>query len=424
MVISKKTIIYLLILSSYLLLPLLLSAQELDYNTYIARVMKGNLDYAAAQIDRAVSQADLVAARKVTDPTLSAEYGNNSDWDIAMGQSLSFGLEKSISLGKRAARIQVAQRQLDASDAGLRHFEQTLRADATLAFLDALLARDRALIGEQAAQYMQSLYRSDSLRHAAGEMSEIDVLQTRLEANMARQDYLALLADYRNALLQLDLIMGQPLQTTTAVAGQLADPRQHFRLESLLAGADSLRMDLLQQRHLASSAEREVTLVRRERMPDLDLSLGVSLNSRVRNEEAPAPQFVGYTVGVGIPLPVSNLNRGEVVAARLSAQQAEMQTDIVRRQVQAEIIAAYNSYASALSRLDNYSSSVMADALQMLEGKRYAYHRGETSLLDLINAQHTYSEIQQAYAECLYDCMAAWVELQRSAGLTVVMGDK
>ena len=418
MVISRKTIISLLVLSSYFTLPhSLLSAQDLDYHTYISRVMQGNLDYAAAKIDLAVSQANLVAARKITDPTVTAEYGNNSDWDIAMGQSLSFGLAKSLSLGKRAARIQVARRQLDASDAGLRHFAQTLRADASLAFLDALLARDRALIGEQAAQYMQSLYLSDSLRHAAGEMSEIDVLQTRLEANMAQQNHLALLAEYRNALLQLDLIMGQPLQTTQGVAGQLTDPRQVFRLESLLNGADSLRMDLIQQRHLANSATKEITLVRRERIPDIDLSLGVSLNSRVRNEEAPAPQFIGYTVGVGIPLPVSNLNRGEIVSAQLTAQQAATQTDIVHRQVQAEIIQAYNNYTSALSRLDNYNSSVMSDALQMLEGKRYAYHRGETSLLDLINAQHTYSEIQQAYAECLYDCMAAWVELQRSAGL-------
>lgn len=400
-----------------MLMPLAVGAQELDYSTYISRVMQGNLDYVAAQIDLSVSQADLVAARKNTDPTVTAEYGNNSDWDIAMGQSLSFGLEKSLSLGKRAARIQVARHQLDATAAGLRHFEQTLRADATLAFLDALLARDRALIGEQTAQYMQSLYHSDSLRHAAGEMSELDVLQTRLEANIAQQDYLALLADYRNALVQLDLIMGQPLQTTQYVAGQLADPRQTFVLERLLVDADSLRMDLVGQRRLAAAAASQVRLVRRERMPDIDLSLGVSLNTRVRNEEAPAPEYVGYTVGVGIPLPVSNLNRGEVVSSRLAAEQAEVQSDIVRRQVQAEIIQAYNNYTSALSRLENYGASVMSSAEQVLEGKRYAYHRGETSLLDLINAQHTYNEIQQAYAECLHDCMSAWVELERSAGI-------
>ena len=400
-----------------LLSPLTIMAQELDYDTFIHRVLKQNLDYAAARLDLSVSQSDLQAARKISDPALSAEYGNNSDWDIAMGQSLSFGLEKSVSLGKRAARIQVARHQLDATEAGLRHFVQTLRAEAALAFYDALLARDRALIGEQSAQYMQSLYRSDSLRHTAGDMSEIDVLQTRLEASLAQQEYQAILVEYRNALLQLDLLMGLPPLTTQAVAGQLDGPRQVVSLQDLLLGSDTLRMDLVQQRHQALTAESELSLVHRERMPDIDLSLGVSLNSRVRNEEAPAPQFVGYTVGVGIPLPVSNLNRGEVRSAEYQVQQAQIQTDIVRRQAQAEIIQAYNNYQAALSRLDSYDALIMDNASQVLEGKSYAYQRGETSLLDLINARHTYNEIQQAYAECLHDCMSAWVELQRSAGL-------
>ena len=311
----------------------------------------------------------------------------------------------------------MARQQLDATEAGLQHFVQTLRAEATLAFLDALLARDRAVVGELSAAYMQSLYQSDSLRHAAGEMSEIDVLQTLVEASVARQDYLALLAEYRNALVQLDLLMGQPLQTTQEVAGRLEDPRQYFDLNSLLSAADTLRMDLVQQRLEADMAASEVTLVRRERMPDIDLALGVSLNSRVRNEEAPAPQFVGYTVGVGIPLPVSNLNRGEVRSSQFRAQQAQVRTDMARQQAQAEIIQAYNNYRSAVGRLASYDASVMDNARQVLDGKRYAYHRGETSLLDLINAQHTYNEIQQAYAECLHDCMAAWVELERSAGI-------
>ena len=400
-----------------LLLPLVAGAQQLDYTSYINRVMQGNLDYAAARLDLSVSQADLAAARKIADPSITAEYGNNSDWDIAMGQSLSFGLEKSISLGKRSARIQVVRQQLDATEAGLQHFVQTLRAEATLAFLDALLARDRAVVGELSAAYMQSLYQSDSLRHAVGEMSEIDVLQTLVEASVARQDYLALLAEYRNALVQLDLLMGQPLQTTQEVAGRLEDPRQYFDLNSLLSAADTLRMDLVQQRLEADMAASEVTLVRRERMPDIDLALGVSLNSRVRNEEAPAPQFVGYTVGVGIPLPVSNLNRGEVRSSQFRAQQAQVRTDMARQQAQAEIIQAYNNYRSAVGRLASYDASVMDNARQVLDGKRYAYHRGETSLLDLINAQHTYNEIQQAYAECLHDCMAAWVALERSAGI-------
>ena len=399
------------------MLPFAANGQNLDYTTFINRVMASNLDYAAAKLDLSISQADLTAAKKFTDPTITAEYGNNSDWDIAMGQSLSFGLEKSISFGKRAARIRVARNLLDASDAGLQYFTNTLRAEATLAYIDALLARDLARIGQQNARNMASLYHSDSLRHATGELSEIDVMQTRLESNIAWQEYRQLQADYRNALVELDQLMGIALQSTDSIVGNLGVPTHLYSLQNLLQGSDTLRMDIVQQQHMARAAESELTQVRRERMPDIDLSLGVSYNSRVRNEEAPAPEFVGYTVGVGIPLPVSNLNRGEIRSGQYKVRQAQIQTDIARRTAHSEIIKAYNNYLSALNRLSDYNTFIMDNAQQVLDGKLYAYRRGETSLLEVINAQHTYNELQQSYAECLHDCLSALVELESASGI-------
>lgn len=393
-----------------------LHAQELTYQAFIGRVMEHNLDLAAARLDRDISQADLAAARKFTDPTLSAEYGNNSDWDIAMGQSLSVELGKTISFGKRSARIAVARHALDATDAGLRQFGLTLRAEATLAFVDALLARDIALIHLRNAQNMQSLYHSDSLRHATGDLSELDVMQTRLEANIARQQYLASQVEYRNALVDLDRLMGDTASATASVAGTLAVPAHLYNLPSLLAQADSLRPDLEQQRHLALLSESELTQVRRDRLPDIDLALGASYSTRVRNEEAPAPPFVGYTVGLSLPLPVSNLNRADIRSAQYKARQAHIQADIARQQARAEIVKAYNDYRSALDRLSDYNTVVIHGARQVLDGKLYAYRRGETPLLEVINAQHTYNELQQSYAECLHQCITAWIELERSAG--------
>ena len=400
-----------------LLLTTCLNAQELDYTTFINRVMQNNLNYAVAKLDHSVSQADLSAAKKFNDPTLSAEYGNNSDWDIAMGQSYSFGIGKTISFGKRSARISTALHNLEASEAGLQQFAFTLRAEATLAFIDALLARTLVLIGQQNMQNMEALYLSDSLRFATGEMSEIDVMQTRLEANIAKQEYRSLLADYRNTLVELDQLMGNPTLATQNISGNLNSPLKNYSLSDMLKAADSLRLDIVQQRFLTLASESELTQARRERIPDIDLSLGVSYNTRVRNEEAPAPEFYGYTVGVSIPLPVSNLYRGDIRAGQYKAQQAHLQTDILRQQAQAEIIKAYNNYRSALDRLTDYNTVISSNAQQVLEGKTYAYMRGETSLLEVINAQHTYNELQQAYAECLHECMTAWVELERAAGI-------
>ena len=393
------------------------SAQPLSYHQFIDTLMSRNKALAAQRLNVQVGEAEVTAARAFQDPSVTVEYGNNSDWLIAMGKSLSVELSKSFSLGKVSARTRLAKQSLIVAGAELDDYLRNLRADATVSFFDALLARDLAAIGQEAWQNVQALAASDSLRHARGDISELDMLQSRLEAHLAEQEWNSRATDYRNKLVQLDAMAGTPGRGTTAVEGSLGVPSEEYALQWLLDTMMQARADLLAARAGINVARSELQVTRRERMPDIDLSLGVSHNSRVLNEEAPAPEYTGYTVGVGIPLPVSNLNRGNVRAAQLRSQQAELQADDLEMQVKAEVVCAYNNYQAARERAKRFSTTLMENARQVLDGKLYAYRRGETSLLEVLNAQHTYNEIQEAYAECLHDCMVALTELQRAAGI-------
>ncbi len=408
-----------IILAALLLAAVGGQAQGLAYPQYLQQVLQHNLSYQSAQLEVQAAQEDLVAARKVSDPVLSASYGNNSDWDIQMGQSASIELSKSLSLGKRAARTQVAQHTLEASRATLDDYSLALQVEATQAFADALLARDLCAVGLEAWEHMQSLYDSDSLRAANGDISPLDLLQSRLEATMALQDYRTRQADYRNSLVVLDSYMGNPAQGTSGVVGALPNHNEQYALATLLDSALVWRQDLAAARRIAAAAQREVVSVRRERMPDIDLSLGAEYNTRVHNEEAPAPEFVGYSAGLSIPLPVSNLNRGEVKASQIRAQQAELEAEEVRQQIQAEVIQAYNNYETARQQMADYDQFLMDNARQMLEGKIYAYQHGETSLLEVITAQHTYNEIQQSYYTSLHGTATAWLALMRASGISL-----
>jgi cobalt-zinc-cadmium efflux system outer membrane protein len=57
------------------------------------------------------------------------------------------------------------------------------------------------------------------------------------------------------------------------------------------------------------------------------------------------------------------------------------------------------------------------EAETIFKKKAYSYERGETSILDLLNAQRTYNDVQINYNETLYNCAAALVELERACGI-------
>ena len=392
------------------------SAQSLDYNTYIDLIKKQNAEYVSEELNMAIGEAELKAARTVEDPSLSFEYGNNRDWSIAMGQSVSAELSKSISISKLPARVKVAKQQLSVSQASFDDYWRNLKADATIDFYNALLAKELLQVESQAYQNIASLALSDSLRFVKGEITELDMLQSHLEKYRAQQELNGRQTDLLNALVLLDERCGNPSRGTRGIEGHLEMPSQDFDLQQLLDQAFKNRSDLRAAEESVTLAKQEEKLAIRERIPDVELVLGANYNTRVRNEEAPAPPFMGYSVGLTIPLPVLSVNSGVRKASMLRQQQAQLQSQSIRNSIQSEVIRAYNVYQASLQKVRMYNEVLMVSAQQVLDGKLYAYQRGETSLLEVLTAQHTFNEIQKDYATCVYDCMVALVELERSVG--------
>lgn len=391
-------------------------AQMLGYREFISAVVENNQEYKAEQLNVPMSEAQLKASRSIGNPSLSMEYGNNSDWGIQMGQSLDIGVTQPITFGVVAARKQVARNEVAMASSNLEEYLLNMKAEATKGFLDAMLARDLTETARQTYEQMKRLAEGDSLRYAKGDIAELDMLQTRIEARMAKQEYIASQAEYRNALVALDKMAGNPRRGTMGVSGELRNPGKDYSRGELIRLAMDKRPDLQSARQAVTLAESQGKLTKRERMPEAELSLGVSLNSRVRNEEAPAPEFIGYTAGVSLPLPFSNANKGSIRAAQMTVQQAKLQEEAMEKQVESEIMQAYNRYLLAQKNAETYTAELIGDAETIMQGRMYAYERGETSLMEVINAQRTYNEVRRSYAEAMHECMTTWVELQQCSG--------
>lgn len=392
-------------------------AQVLSYQSFIDSVRRHNSSMFLHQSRVAEAQAEIAAARATDDPTLSLEYGNNSDWYMLMGQSASVEISKPLAPGKRRARVAVAREAMHVAVAEYDDFWRNLRADASIDFYGALLAKEMLLIGTQAYQNIESLAQSDSLRFAKGEISELDMIQSRLEQRRAQQELNRRRTDFLNALVVLDeRLCTADAGGTRDVEGQLSAPGRLFDLRALRLKAAESRADLCAAANAVTLSQSEERLALRERRSDVELALGASYNTQVLNDEAPAPQFVGYTVGLSLPLPVTSVNRGVRNAAKSRVQQAGYEWSALRAQVDAEVVRAYNTYRAALSRAEAYADNMMSQARQVLDGKLYAYQRGDTSLLEVLMAQETFNEIREEYATSLYDCMVALAELERSVG--------
>lgn len=402
-------------------LPLVMAMGQtpvnLSYADYMQRVAQDNVGYAAEKLNVPAAQAEVTAAKVFNDPNLSVSYYNNENNSLQMGEGVEVELSKTFSFGKRGANIALAKSEQALAEALLADYLRNLRADATLAYLEALRQRQLFQVKQRTFESIDQLATSDSIRHQLGEIGEVDAIQSRVEAEVIRNEMVQTQAELYKALSQLSVQTGSfSTDTLFLPEGELQLLEQNFVLADLLNEALLQRADLVAALQDKEVAAKALKVARRERNTDVDLSVTVSRNARVHNEEAPAPPFTGVSAGIAIPLKFSNFNKGTVRAARFRAQQAELRYEEARLQVQTEVMQAFWTYELSRKQVAQYDNGLLRQAEAVMEGKRYSYQRGEASLIEVLDAQRTYGDVQAQYIETLFNYSSALVELERSAG--------
>jgi cobalt-zinc-cadmium efflux system outer membrane protein len=394
------------------------NAQEkkvLTFDQYMENVKNCNIGYLAEKYNVDIADANRKAAGVFPDPDLSVSYGNNQNWSLRMGYSIEAELGYTWELGgKRKARMQIAKSEKEMAAALLEDYFRNLRADATIAYLGAL--KQKRLYGIQKSSYeqMRELARADSLRFLLGSIMEVDARQSKLEAATLLNDVYASEGDCREALVQLLLFQGdKQLDFPDSIAGTLTYVKQTFELSALITTALNNRADLQAALKSREISHNNLRLSKANRFIDLGVNLGGVYASQVKNEIAPAPAYKGFTVGISVPLKFSNTNKGELRAAQLSVRQSEAQYNAAELQITTDVIQAYNKYQVACQQTEQFDTGLLHEAEEIFNKRAYSYKRGETSILELLNAQRTYNDIQLNYTESLYNCAIALVELER-----------
>ena len=414
----KSTIVLFIFLSinSYI------QAQEkriLSFDEYLNNVKTNNINYLIEKYNVDIADANAKAAKVFPDPELSVSYANNQNWNLQMGYGIDAEMAYTLELGgKRKARIRVAESEKEMTEALLEDYFRNLRADAVIAYYAALKQKTMYEIQRSSYLRMSDLAQADSVRYSLGAITEVDARQSRLEAASMLNEVYASEGEWREMLVQLSLLQGnRQMEMPDSISGELVYSKQDFDLQKLITAAQHNRADLQAAIKSKEMSRNNLQLAKANRAIDLGLSIGGGYSSAVRNEIAPAPAFRGITAGISIPLKLSNTNKGELRAAQLAVKQSELEYEAIEQQIASEVAQAYNKYVTTCRQVEQFNGNLLNDSQTILTKKMYSYERGETSILEVLNAQRTYNDVQITYSETLYSCVVALVELERACGM-------
>ena len=449
------------------------NANGVPFAAYLDAVGRFNNALAAQREAVAAARAGVPMAALRPDPSLSlgagpAELGREVRPKPRLAQSI--GLSYTIETGgKRERRVDAARSQVIASEAALAGAGRQAAADAAAAFIEACRTREALRTQEASLAALTDIVRMNERRHGAGDLGGLELLQSRNERDQFLATVVRARADARSAMEGLAAPLGRrwrevfgdasPLcafQDGRAPEGleglerlggaeeldaveRMASPRSSDNagvaldapdapnaldaLDALVARAMDERDDVRIARAAVDSARAAADLVRANRWVDPSVSLSYGYTPQGRHGVStdgtavdPSPRSNTLSVSVSMPIPLSRLDRGDVVQAEAAVTQALLALRQTELQAQADVRATHAQYRAALENLTRYRDATLSDARRVVEGLRTSYRQGAASLLELLSAQRAADETELAYLQARSDLAGATVRLQLSLG--------
>lgn len=381
-----------------------LTKDSLFFYEYLDQVTTNNLEFLAEKCNINIAEAEALRTHISPDPSLDLE-AEKEKFTVGIGYSLELG-------NKRNARINLANSKVDIQKLMLSYYFQDLRSEAAMLFLNTILQQDLLQIQLDSYTYMQKLCESDSLRYLAGEISENNVRQTRLETATLRNEIYEQEAALISAQIKMSQLRGELGTERITPIGKLDISYKTEKLNELIQYGYTYRSDLLIAIKNKEVALHELKLARAERKPDIGISIGFE-----REWRKFIPKGESLKGGISIPLPFSNINKGSINVAKSKISQTDLNERSVQLQIEAEIKQAWYNLEAQLKKKEQFNTGLLVEAKNILEGMVYKYKRGETNILDVLIARRTYNEIQIAHIKTKYEYITALIDLERSCGI-------
>jgi outer membrane protein, heavy metal efflux system len=311
-------------------------------------------------------------------------------YDTALGYTFVRG-------GKREKRTTVARDTTDVTAKGVLDAERQLRFQTEQAFINVLLAKSTLGLAQDNLKSFSQVVDINQQRVTAGDLSEGDFLPISIQKLQFETDVSAAeigLVQARSALRQL--VGFETVSDTFEITGELVHVAQPASLDDLTRDALASRPDLLAAQSGLRLAQDQATLERGNRARDV--------NGTVDYTKATDSNTLG--VGVSFDLPFRDRNQGNILHADIAVRQAAASEAAVRFGVLTDVTNAFAALQTSEKVLKLYESGYLDQTQQSLDISTFAFQRGATSLLNLLDAERTYRETQIAYRQALATHMA------------------
>jgi cobalt-zinc-cadmium efflux system outer membrane protein len=422
-----------------------LMADGLTAEEAIKLALLNNPRARAVLLQVGMARADVVQAGLWSNPTVGFSFRFPEGGGLA---NFEAGLAQNIAdLWMIPARSRAAERDLDRVTLEAARELVSLAIDTKIAYFDAVAAEGALVIARDNVSLTAELLRITEARLEAGTVGSIDANLAKGQALQAEVAARTARLEAASARRTLATLLGM---TASAEDMRLTEPLPR-PLESDLASdryveiALDARLDARAARDAVEAALARVEFELAKVFPNLEIGFQLERGERraqggrkvladtarasIANGQLTAPevqsrgqrrlersQQIEAILGpsLSLTLPIFDQNQAQIAKARMTYLEAKALLDRLERSIVQQTRDAADRLVTAWDVVTLYEQEVLPQAQVTLDLSQATYQAGQTTILNVIDAQRSLLEIRRGNLAALQDAAAALAELERA----------
>ena len=367
--------------------------------------LRGNPELLAARSEIAIARGQLRQAGILRfNPSADVlGLGWSTGSEIGLSQEIEIAGQQGVR--RAVARSGVARAEFLVADAA-----RVTLSDVDRGFYRSVAADRRAILANEILGLNERLAQVATKQLAAGEISKLDYNLSVIELGRSRARAVAARRERLQSGIELRRLAGLPAGIPLAAAfdsavhrhvamdsGGIA-PRMDLRgfgagadtsIEPLVQGAIGRRPDLAERSAAVTQTGEDVTLARREALPNLAARI-VSQRNELGTGRTLRP-------GIGLSIPIFNRHQGEVESRMALAERTRLERAAIARRVRADVEGAVRSYEAAAGEVEVLERTVLGPARDNRRLLEAAYREGKVGLPVLLLIRNQVIDAEQDY---------------------------
>lgn len=226
--------------------------------------------------------------------------------------------------------------------------EQTIQ-DVLLAYYTALLEQEKLGVLEEVMNLSYDRYQYVSTQKELGSAVTYDLLQAKNAWLEDKANHMLQIVTHRNAIRDLNYLMGVPEETDYRLTGELTPPINDYSFDTLLDRMFSDNTTLKNQFLYQSLLEKEINLAKSDYYPTLSLRTGVDATGsrrKVEGTDATTTRSAGAftTLTLNFSLFDGGARKRAVKIARIDEEAGQIEIEEMKHSLSNQLAKLVNLY--------------------------------------------------------------------------------